>query len=95
MLDEAEDDEHLQRVAIQTATMAWNLTVMEALGKPGALERALANMTPSAERDELEDELAMLMERKQALFPEDHRIIEDARIHDGPDGPALRVKFSE
>jgi hypothetical protein len=94
LLDEAEDDEALQRTAIETATLAWNLAVTESFGEPGALARALAKIPPSAERDELEEQLVLLMERKNALFPADDRTVEDATLSGGPDGPSLMVKFS-
>jgi hypothetical protein len=94
LLDDAGDDAELQQEAIDTAAMAWNLCVVEAHGEPGALARALARMPASAERDELESLLTLLMARKRQLHPDDDRLVEDATIVDGPDGPELIVKSS-
>jgi hypothetical protein len=94
LLDDAAEDEALQRTAIETATLAWNLAVMESFGQPGALQRALAEIPPSSERDELEEQLVMLMDRKEELFPADARTVEEATVRPGSDGPELIVKFS-
>ncbi len=94
LLDDAADDEAQQRTVIETVTLAWNVAVMESFGEPGALERALAKIPPSAERDELEEELGMLIERKDMLFPHDDRIVEAATLRNGPEGPSLIVKFA-
>jgi hypothetical protein len=91
LIEEATDSEQFQ-MAISLASLCWNLSQAPADQQAAMVDDALQKLvTPGESTDDVRRIMASLIARKEALFPNDRRVITTYRVSGGGPGDANAV----
>jgi hypothetical protein len=94
LLDSAQDDAD-RRFAIVIATACWNLSLMPKDERPALIKDLLhKSVKPGQSSREVEQMIEALISRKEALFPDDKRVILDYTFVGEADEMQFFVKYA-
>jgi len=94
LLDSARDDAD-RRLAIVIAAVCWNLSLMPKGERPALIKNLLdKSIKPGQEPRELEQMFEALVLRKEALFPDDKRVVLDYSFVGEADEMQFFVKYT-
>ena len=94
MIKQSQNKEQVQ-LAISLAALCWNLSLAPADKRPEMVNNALGELVqPGESTDDVRHVMAVLIGRKEALFPNDKRLITDHRVSGGPKNVDVVVEYS-
>jgi hypothetical protein len=83
------DEEQLRKV-ILLGMVAWNAAVASGAARDEMTQSTIATLPPDV-RAEARVHLNMLIQRKETLFADNHRLMLDYKLTMGPSGPYIQI----
>ncbi|MEN6335838.1 MAG: hypothetical protein ABFE01_16415 [Phycisphaerales bacterium] len=94
LIDQAMNPEQFQ-MAISLASLCWNLSLAPTDEQTAMVNDALRELVkPGESIDHVRQIMASLVARKEALFPNDRRVITDCRVSGGPKNADIVIEYS-
>jgi hypothetical protein len=83
------------QMAIGLAALCWNLSLAPEDERPAMVNDMLRELVkPGESTDDVRHIMAVLIARKEALFPNDKRLIADHRVSGGPQNANIVIEYS-
>jgi hypothetical protein len=94
MIEEAQNEEQF-RLVIGFAAMCWNLSLLPADLRPAHTEDMIRELVPPGQpMDDMQEVVRLLIARKEALFPDDKRLITTYQVSGSRGNANIVVEYS-